>query len=45
MSDGQAVRGIIVASDISEDLKLATKNIPNVKLIEYELSFALRPVT
>lgn len=38
------VRGIIVASELSDDLKLAASLVPNVKLVEYEISFALRPI-
>jgi hypothetical protein len=44
MEPTQPVRGIIVANDISADLRLASAEIPNVKLIEYEISFRLRPV-
>ena len=43
-NDGE-VRGIIVANEITTDLVLATRNLPNVSLFEYELSFAVRPVT
>ena len=38
------VRGIVVASKISEDLILATSSIENIRLVEYEISFSLRPV-
>lgn len=41
---GQEVRGVIVAREISEDLKLACMNIPNVELFEYELSVDLHKV-
>jgi Endonuclease NucS C-terminal domain len=44
LADGKPVRGIILASDISEDLRLAASLIVGVKLVEYELSFRLRPV-
>jgi len=40
--DGQRVRGIIIARDISEDLVLATSVVPDVELIEYTLSVSLR---
>lgn len=40
----KAVRGIIVASEITDDLRLATSRIRDVKLMEYELSFKLKPV-
>jgi hypothetical protein len=38
------VRGFIVASEITEDLKLASSQIPDVKLVEYEISFLIKPV-
>lgn len=38
------VRGFIVASEITEDLKLASSQIPDVKLVEYEISFSIKPV-
>ena len=41
---GQAVRGIIAAREISEDLKLACSYLPTVSLYEYELSVTLRKV-
>jgi hypothetical protein len=44
LADGKKVRGIIVASDITEDLRLAASRIPDVKLLEYEISFSLKPV-
>ncbi len=42
---GQAVRGIIAAREISEDLKLACSYLPAVALYEYELSVTLRKVS
>ncbi len=39
------VRGIIVASDISEDLILATSFIENIRLVEYEISFSIKSVS
>jgi hypothetical protein len=39
---GQAVRGIIVARNISEDLLLACADMEDVRLFEYELSVSLR---
>jgi len=39
---GQAVRGIIIARNISEDLLLACSSVEGVQLFEYELSVALR---
>jgi hypothetical protein len=44
MDASQKVRGIIVANEITTDLKLAASRIPDVRLIEYEISFKLRPV-
>ncbi len=40
-----SVRGIIVASEISNDLILATSSIENIRLVEYELSFSLKSVS
>ncbi len=40
----QAVRGIIVAREISEDLKLACSSLSAVALYEYELSVMLRRI-
>lgn len=45
MEPSHPVRGIIVANEISTDLRLAAANISNVQLIEYEMSFNLRAVT
>jgi endonuclease len=42
LAAGKAVRGVIVATDITEDLKLAASQIRNVRLFEYELAFKLR---
>jgi hypothetical protein len=41
---GQAVRGIIAARDISDDLRLACSYLPNVSLYEYELSVTMQKV-
>jgi Endonuclease NucS C-terminal domain len=38
---GQSVRGIIIAREISEDLRLACSYLPSVNLYEYELSVKL----
>ena len=38
---GQVVRGIIIASELSDDLKIACMGLPNIKLYEYELSVKL----
>lgn len=41
---GEKVRGIIVAREISEDLKLACTLMVDVQLFEYELSLAVKQV-
>jgi len=41
---GQPVRGVIVAKEISEDLRIACAEVPGVSLFEYELSVALSRV-
>jgi hypothetical protein len=41
---GQKVRGVIIANDISEDLKLATSKIQDVSLYEYDLSIILKKI-
>jgi len=40
-NDGQIVRGIIIANEISEDLMIACMGQKNIKLFEYELSVKL----
>ena len=40
----QAVRGIIAARKISDDLRLACSGLPSVSLYEYELSVTLRKI-
>lgn len=42
--EGQDVRGVIVAREISEDLLLACADLSNVRLFEYELSVSLKKV-
>jgi endonuclease len=44
METSQPVRGVIVANEITADLKLACSRIPEVRLIEYEIAFKLRPI-
>lgn len=41
---GQGVRGIIIAKEISEDLRLACSEVPSVSLYEYALSVAVKRV-
>jgi hypothetical protein len=40
----QKVRGVIVAREISADLRLACSELQNVRLFEYEMSVSLKPV-
>ena len=40
----QKVRGIIVAREISDDLRLACSEVNNVQLFEYEMSVTLKTV-
>ena len=42
--DGQSVRGIIIAREISEDLVLASDGLLNVELFEYQLSITLNKI-
>lgn len=42
---GKDVDGIIVASQIDEKLKYAATMTPNIKLLEYELTFNIKEVT
>jgi hypothetical protein len=44
MGTSQPVRGIIVANEITTDLKLAASCVPDIRLIEYQISFSLRPI-
>lgn len=44
MEAQRRARGLIVAKEITSDLKLACSRIEDVQLIEYEISFKLRPV-
>lgn len=41
---GQGVRGIIIAKQISEDLRLACTEVPSVSLYEYALSVTVKQV-
>ena len=42
---GQQVRGMIIAREISDDLRLACSTTPQVELFEYELSVALHRIS
>lgn len=41
---GQKVRGVIIAREITDDLRLASSRVPDVLLYEYDLSVSLRKV-
>ena len=41
---GREVRGVIVAKQISDNLRYAVTVIPGVGLFEYEVSFTLKPI-
>jgi hypothetical protein len=42
---GRTVRGVIVAKEISEDLRLACRRVSGIRLFEYALSVTLKPVS
>ena len=42
--ENQKVRGVIIARNISEDLKIACSVVHDIKLFEYNISFTLKPV-
>lgn len=44
METSQRVRGVIVANEITADLKLACSRVPDIRLIEYEIAFKLHPI-
>ena len=44
LDEGRLVRGVVVASKNTVDIKLAASCIPDVALTEYSVSFAVRPV-
>lgn len=41
---GQQVRGIIICRNMSEDLRLACAGMPNIELVEYQLSVTVKRV-
>lgn len=41
---GQRVRGVIVCRELSEDLRIACSENPNIALFEYNLAVSLKPV-
>jgi endonuclease len=44
LAKGKPVYGVIVAGEISENLKFAILAIPNVSLFEYQISFTLKSI-
>jgi hypothetical protein len=44
LAKGKPVYGVIVAGEISENLKYAILAVPNVRLFEYQISFTLKPI-
>jgi hypothetical protein len=44
LADGKRVRGFIVASELTDDLRLAASLVPDVSLFQYELALRLTPV-
>ncbi len=44
MESSKPARGIIVANEITEDLKLAAGRVSDVRLIEYQISFKLNAI-
>lgn len=45
LAGSKQVFGVIVASAISEKLRYAATQVPNVRLMEYQLSVELHPVS
>lgn len=45
LASGQRVRGIIVANEVTEDLRLAASLIPDLLLFEYSISMKLKPAS
>ena len=44
LASSEGVRGIIVANEITDDLRMAAKRISDVQLVEYEIFFKLKEV-
>jgi hypothetical protein len=42
LSPDAQVRGLIVASNITDDLRIAASLVPNIALAEYELSLQIK---
>jgi hypothetical protein len=45
LSKGRKVFGVILAADISHKLRYAATQVPQVRLMEYELRFSLKPAS
>jgi len=45
LANGKSVKGIIVASEIPKKLRYAVTQVPSVSLMEYAISFSIKPVT
>jgi RecB family endonuclease NucS len=44
LANGRKVRGFIIGQSISDKIRYATADLPDVELQEYELSLKMRPV-
>ena len=44
LANGKKVFGVVLAAEISEKLRYAATQVPNVRLMEYELRFVVRPI-
>ena len=44
LASGKPVFGVILAAEISEKLRYAVTQVPNVRLMEYELRLVVRPI-
>jgi hypothetical protein len=42
VANGRQVRGILVASGVTDSLRMSIAAVPNLELWTYEISFALR---
>lgn len=45
LADGQKVRGIVIAKKITDDLRLAASETPDIELFEYDLRMDLRRIS
>jgi hypothetical protein len=44
LANGKKVFGVVLAAEISEKLRYAATQVPNVRLMEYEVRFVVRPI-